>query len=168
MQVRILSESDAIAFRRLRRERLEQDPHAFAESIAEADALSLETIRTRLRKSSGENFVIGAFSSSGDLIGIGGFARSPRLKSRHKGNIWGVYVRPEARKHGAGRSILAALIDRARQEPGLEQIQLSVSTGQTAARRLYESLGFEVFGCERHALKIDGVYVDEDHLVLWL
>ncbi|MBZ5600952.1 MAG: GNAT family N-acetyltransferase [Acidobacteriia bacterium] len=166
MQVRILTESDAEAFRILRRERLHQEPHAFAESIAEHDALSLETIRTRLRRS-GENFVVGAFEDE-ELVGIAGFSRSPRVKSRHKGIIWGVYVRSRARGQGAGRALISALIDRARVEPGLEQIQLSVSIGQEAARRLYESLGFEVFGRERHALKVDGHYVDEDHMVLWL
>jgi len=168
MHVRMLSESDAASFRRLRRERLEQDPRAFAESLAEHDALSPQTIAARLRNTSGENFVIGAFSDSGELAGMAGFSRSPRIKSRHKGNIWGVYVRPQARGQGAGRAILTALVDRARRESGLEQIQLSVSTGQAAARHLYESLGFETFGRERHALKVDGEYVDEDHMVLWL
>jgi len=168
MYVRLLAESDADEFRRLRRERLEQEPHAFAESIPEHDAISLQTIRARLRHASGENFVVGAFSENNELIGIAGFSRSPRLKSRHKGIIWGVYVRSAARGQGAGRALLTALIDRARQEDGLEQIQLSVSAGQKPARQLYESVGFEVFGHERHALKVDGEYVDEDHMVLWL
>lgn len=167
MQVRLLSASDAAEFRLLRRERLEQDPRAFAESIAEHDALSPDTIRDRLRTSSGENFVVGSFDDHG-LIGIAGFSRSPRLKSRHKGIIWGVYVRPRARGSGAGKAMLTALIDRARQERGLEQIYLTVSTSQIAAKRLYASLGFERFGTEKHALKIDGEYVDEDHMVLWL
>src|SRR5581483_5068451 len=167
MQVRILTECDADAFRRIRRERLEQSPRAFAESIPEHDALSADTILTRLRQASGENFVVGAFVND-ELVGIAGFSRSPRLKSRHKGVIWGVYVRPTVRSQGAGRALITALIDRARREPGLEQIQLSVSTGQDSARALYESLGFEIFGHERHALKVDGEYVDEDHMVLWL
>jgi RimJ/RimL family protein N-acetyltransferase len=168
MRVRILSEADAAVFRRLRRERLERDPHAFAESISEHDAISVDTIASRLRHASGENFVVGAFHPDGCLIGMAGFSRSPRLKSRHKGVVWGVYVRPEARGRGAGRALLSALIERARQAPGLEQIALTVSTTQTAARRIYESLGFEIFGRERHALKVDGDYVDEDHMVLWL
>jgi RimJ/RimL family protein N-acetyltransferase len=168
VHVRILAESDAASFRELRRERLVQDPRAFGESMEEHDAISFETIAVRLRKASGENFVVGAFDDAGEMIGIAGFARSPRLKSRHKGTIWGVYVRPEARGTGAGRAMIAALIDRARQESGLEQIQLSVSCRQSAAKRLYESLGFEVFGRERHALNVDGEYVDEDHMVLWL
>jgi RimJ/RimL family protein N-acetyltransferase len=167
VQVRILAESDAAQFRALRRERLERAPHAFAESVAEHDALSLETIQARLRHASGENFVMGAFED-GALVGIAGFSRSPRLKSRHKGVIWGVYVRPDMRGRGAARLLLDALIARARAEPGLEQILLSVSIGQAAARRLYESLGFEPWGRERHALKVDGQYVDEDHMVLWL
>jgi RimJ/RimL family protein N-acetyltransferase len=167
MHVRILRESDAVPFRQLRRERLEQDPRAFHESVSEHDAISPETIAARLRNASGENFVIGAFED-GRLIGIAGFSRSLRVKSRHKGVIWGVYVRPEARGKGAGRAIVNALIERARQEPGLEQIQLTVSTGQESAKRLYKSLGFEVAGYERRALKVDGEYVDEDRMVLWL
>jgi len=164
----MLSASDAVPFRHLRRERLEQEPQAFGESLEEHDAIALETIAARLENASGDNFVIGAFEDAGDLIGMAGFSRSPRRKSRHKGTIWGVFVRPEARGKGAGRAVLEALVSRARAQAGLEQIQLSVSTGQIAARRLYESLGFEVFGHERHALKVDGQYVDEDHMVLWL
>ncbi len=161
----MLSESDAEAFRKLRRERLTEEPRAFAESVEEHDAISLETIRARLRDSSGENFVVGAFEG-GELVGMAGFSRSPRKKSRHKGVIWGVYVRASARGRGVGRALLTALIERARGE--VEQIQLSVSVGQIAARKLYESLGFDVFGRERHALKVAGEYVDEDHMVLWL
>ena len=168
MQTRILSESDAAAFRTLRRERLEQDPRAFHESVEEHDAISAETIATRLRLASGENFVVGAFSSAGELIGMAGFSRSPRIKSRHKGTIWGVFVKPEVRGQGAGRAIITALIERARKESGLEQITLTVSTTQAAARRLYDSLGFKIFGTEPHALKVGGAYVDEDQMVLWL
>jgi ribosomal protein S18 acetylase RimI-like enzyme len=165
MHVRMLAESDADQFRKLRRERLEHDPRAFAESVEEHDALSPEVIRTRLRHASNENFVVGAFDGD-ELIGIAGFSRSPRKKHRHKGVIWGVFVRPDARGKGAGRALLEALIARARTE--VEQIQLSVSATQSAARDLYLSLGFEIFGRERHALKVDGHYVDEDHMVLWI
>ena len=39
---------------------------------------------------------------------------------------------------------------------------------QAAAKRLYISLGFEVFAQESRALKIGDVYVDEDYMVLHL
>ena len=59
-----------------------------------------------------------------------------------------------------------ALLERARAQAGLERITLHVATVQVAARQLYASLGFEPFGCERESLKVAGVYVDEESLVL--
>jgi ribosomal protein S18 acetylase RimI-like enzyme len=90
------------------------------------------------------------------------------LKSRHKGHVWGVYVTEARRGRGMGRALMGSLVDRARACQGLEQIILTVTTEQTAARRLYESLGFQKFGQEPRALRIDGRYVDEDYLVLML
>ena len=167
MIVRVLTPEDAVPFHRLRRERLEQSPKAFAESIAEHEALTLSTIAARLSRSD-DNFVIGAFSPERELAGMAGLARETRLKARHKAIVWGVYVRPRWRGKGVGRAVLIELLNRARSLPGLEQIRLTVATSQDAAKRLYESLGFEVFGTERHALVVDGEYVDEDHMVLWL
>src|SRR5262245_36858274 len=103
MRIRMLCESAAVAFRALRRSRLEEDPRAFAESVEEHDSISLETIAARLRHSSGENFVVGAFDGD-QLVGMAGFSRNLRRKSRHKGTIWGVYVRATARGKGAGRA----------------------------------------------------------------
>ena len=165
IQIRELKREDADAFRALRHERLELAPRAFAESIAEHDAIPLATIAARLAASSPDNFVMGAFAQ-GQLIGIAGFSRSPRIKTRHKAVIWGVYVQPTWRNQGAARTLLQALLERAQSSAGLEQIHLTVASDQIAAKRLYTSLGFEVFGHEKHALKIDGGYVDEDHMVL--
>jgi RimJ/RimL family protein N-acetyltransferase len=168
MQVRALTRADVSAFQQLRRERLEREPHAFAESLAEHDSTSIESMARRLESSSPDNFVIGAFAPGGGLIGMMGFARNLREKSRHKGLIWGVFVQPAWRNQGVARGMLAELIERVKTNPGVEKINLTVSADQTAAKRLYLSLGFEVSGQEKHALKVDGAYVDEDHMVLWL
>ena len=45
---------------------------------------------------------------------------------------------------------------------------LTVSAEQVAARRLYESLGFQAFGREPRALLVNGLYVDEDYMILRL
>jgi ribosomal protein S18 acetylase RimI-like enzyme len=64
--------------------------------------------------------------------------------------------------------MLTQMLHRLRSYPGLEQVSLSVSVSQAAARRLYSALGFEVYGYEKHALKVGETYVDDEHMVLWL
>jgi RimJ/RimL family protein N-acetyltransferase len=167
MELRALSRADAERFRKLRREGLLESPRSFGESVAEADALPLESIAQRLESDLKENFVIGAFAENAELIGMAGFARNPRLKGRHKGLIWGVYVQPAFRGKAVGRAILLEIIRRAKTLDGLDQIHLNVAV-DTAAQRLYASLGFEVYGRERHSLKIEGEFVDEDLMTLFV
>ena len=167
MEIRALTRADLDQFQRIRRERLEREPRAFGESLSEHDATPKEVIAKRLDTSSDDQFVIGAFGPGGHLIGMAGFARNLRPKSRHKALIWGVYVQPTWRNQGVARAILTTLIERAKKNPAVEKIMLTVASDQVAARRLYKSLGFEVFGHEKHALKVDESYVDEDHMVLW-
>ncbi len=50
----------------------------------------------------------------------------------------------------------------------VEQVHLCVAAAQNRAAALYTSLGFESFEREKHALKIDKEYVDQDYMVLWL
>lgn len=167
MDVRLLDESDAGAFFALRLEGLEREPGAFGSSPDEHRNMPLQTVARRLKPVPNGDFVVGAFVA-GVMIGIAGFHREERIKTRHKGGVWGVYVKSEWRGKGAARMMLSTLLDRVRTYPELDHVLLNVTADQTAARRLYSSLGFERFGYERRAFRIGEDFLDQEHMVLWL
>jgi RimJ/RimL family protein N-acetyltransferase len=171
MEIRELTESDAAAFRALRLRALRDHPDAFAQTYDDAAARPPESYAEQLQAAaaSPDDCILGAFDAEGTLVGMVGFRREIYAKVRHRGYIWGMYTAPEARGKGTGRALLAEAIRRARAIPGVEQINLSVVTRNPTARTLYLSMGFEVYGLERRALKLpDGTYLDEEHMVLRL
>lgn len=167
MDVRLLTADDAEAFWHLRLEALRNDPASFADSAEEHLKTTVEGAREFLTKSdAASNFVVGMFEE-GKLFGTAGFFRRPNNKERHKGHIWGVYVRPQSRGKGAGSTLMKEIIRRAREIEGIEQITL-VASANLPAQRLYTALGFESYGIEPHSLKIGSEYVDDVLMVLWL
>jgi ribosomal protein S18 acetylase RimI-like enzyme len=168
MHVRKLTEADAAEFQQLRLRALRDDPEAFSASYEESHTVPLARVAQRLREESttGDNCILGAFETS--LVGMVGFMREPGLKEQHKGFIWGMYVQPDRRGQGIGKALLAQVIAHAEHVTGLVQVHLSVVTTQEAARHLYRSLGFEVYGLEPRALKVRGQYLDEEYMVLRL
>src|SRR5262245_19059729 len=167
MDIRIITKHDVEEFIRLRLEALTREPYAFARAPEDEHSRSPESVAPRLRAAPEGNFVVGAFEGM-HMVDQHGFVRNEILKERHKGTICVVYVTAAARGQGVAKAMLTQLLDRVRGYPGLEQVSLSVSIPQEAARRLYSALGFEVYGYEKHALKVGETYVDEEHRVLWL
>ena len=53
-----------------------------------------------------------------------------------------LYVAPEARREGVGRTLVEAVVDRAR-ERGCRRVELDVNSENPAAMALYRSLGFD-------------------------
>ena len=165
--IRFLTVDDMQAWRQLRLEALERDPEAFSSSVEEHHGLSAEDVEQRISDDPAGRFVIGAFVD-GRLAGMAGFYREQGPKTRHKGHIWGVYITRSARGRGLGRGMMKALLERATKLSGIEQVQLAVTSTQSAAIGLYRALGFVPFARELKALKLGERYIDEEFLVLWL
>jgi ribosomal protein S18 acetylase RimI-like enzyme len=154
IQIRQLTTFDAVSFRELRLEGLRLSPEAFGSTYDFEKDQPLERYTGWLTNST----VFGAFQNS-ELIGTASFTRLSGLKDSHKGLLRAMYVRPAARRSGAGRQLVQAIIELARQK--VEQVQLSVVSTNQPAIRLYQTLGFRQYGLEKNALKHNGTYSDE-------
>lgn len=155
--VRPLLPAEATLYREIRLEALRLHPEAFGASSEHEAAQPLAFFEQRLTGNS-----IFAGTSGQRLLGVGGFMPETGVKRAHKGHLWGMYVRPEARGTGLARRIALAVLEHAAAR--VELIQLSVVAGNEVAHRLYLSLGFAPFGVEARALKVDGQYFDEIHM----
>lgn len=112
------------------------------------------------------NVTIGGFVD-GALVGTTALVVPTKLKQRHKGHVVGVYVAPPWRGTGLARDMLDRLIHEARAS-GLVLLTLSVTVGNTAARRLYQSAGFEIYGVEPLALRVGTTLLDDELMALRL
>jgi len=98
---------------------------------------------------------------NGRIVAMIGYSGNETSKLRHKGRIWGLYVRTDARGRGLATELVKSVLVVARDVLGVEQVQLAVSTQNTATYGLYLRLGFTVYGTEVGAMKIGSSYVDE-------
>jgi RimJ/RimL family protein N-acetyltransferase len=163
--IRALRSADADAFLALRRQALLDAPLAFLSSPADDLGASLAAARAQLRRAP-EAVVFGALAPA--LVGMVGLYRDRHLKAGHKAHLWGMYVTPAHRRHGLGAALLQTAVTHAREIDGVTRVHLGVSEAAPAARRLYERLGFTVWGTEPDALSHGGETVAEHHMMLRL
>ncbi|NML32630.1 GNAT family N-acetyltransferase [Paraburkholderia antibiotica] len=168
--IRQLGPADRDAYFELRLRGLKAHPEAFGQSYEEALAKGAAQHDATLQGSIAEGrFLLGAYASAdAPLIGMVGLLRHAADKERHKANVVGMYVAPEAAGRGVGRALLGGLIERAATVDGLRQLQLTVGSRNEAARKLYESLGFRKYGCEIDSLNVGGIFHDEDLMARFL
>ena len=163
IEIRLLRPEDADSIRKLRLEALLDSPESFGSSYEEEREYSLKKFKDRLES----GCTLGAFLHE-ELVGMVTVIQETRNKTKHKANIFGMYVSPAQRGQGIGKNLIIKAINQAKTMKGIEQIHLTVVTSNDAAKHLYLSLGFEIYGREKHALKIGDSYLDEEHMYLFL
>jgi ribosomal protein S18 acetylase RimI-like enzyme len=159
--IRRLTPSDAGVFRSVRLEALQNAPEAFGSTFEKESAEPEQYFVDRLAR----NVVFGGFFDQ-SLVGVAGFYKQEGTKMNHKGVLWGMYVKPEARGSGVAAALVEALLEHASKE--VEQVQLTVVVNNLRARRFYERMGFVEYGLEKESLKYRGAYFDEALMVKFL
>jgi RimJ/RimL family protein N-acetyltransferase len=155
IEMRRLETGDATSYREIRLESLQSHPEAFGASWEHEAARPASWWTERLEI----NTVLGGWIDGSPLLGVAGFRVHAAAKLRHKGILWGMYVRPQARGTGLAMSLVQRIIEQA--TPLVEELCLGVATSNTAAHRLYRAAGFEPYGLERRALTVGEAYHDE-------
>jgi L-amino acid N-acyltransferase YncA len=152
--IRLIRESDIEGFRQtldaVCRER---------KYLAALEAPELERVRNFVSSNIKEGYPQFVAEEDGKIVGwcdaIPGGATSG---SAHVGNL-GMGVLASHRGQRIGRCLLEATIEGARRS-GLEKIELSVYSQNTAAISLYRKLSFEEEGLKKRGRLADGIYDD--------
>lgn len=164
MLVRKLDADDAAALQACRLFGLEESPDAYLATYAEVRDTPLSRLAAELTDE--DIHYLGAFDGE-NMIGFMRFLRCNRHARRHVAEVRSVYVRGSARGRKVGSTLLRSLIVDAR-AAGLESLILSVLEDNVAARRLYETCGFRLYGMEPRAIRKADGDIDQAHYVLLL
>jgi ribosomal protein S18 acetylase RimI-like enzyme len=144
--------------RAMRLEALRSEPAAFSSSYEETLAWPDEIWRRRLANEPRIHLLARARSRP---IGIVGGYLGADDGDDSVAEVFGMYVTKEHRGRGIGRLLLTSLIDRLSALPRIATIRLVVTETQEPARRLYESVGFQVVGMTEDGIVFDDRRYDE-------
>lgn len=165
--IRSLERRDWSAWWAVRLRCLTDHPDAFGQDYNEAISAGEVASRERYEATSitGRNRIFGAFDDELNLVGVIGIIGNDRAKTRHRMDIWGMYVEPSARGTGTGRRLVDAAISHAHQVDGVLQVHLTVTSHNHAAIALYTRCGFQRYGREPRARMLPDGPVDEDLMI---
>lgn len=161
-EIRPVTKAEAAAWRVLRLEMLRDEPVAFSSSYEDQADYPLSFFEARI-PDDGVDVLFGVYVD-GALCGSAGFSQEDGAKVSHKGLMWSVYLRPHLRGAGIAEALVRRVIEHARRY--VVQLICGVSVDNPRAGRLYRRLGFQCYGVEPRALRIDGRDYDEELLVI--
>ena len=164
MHIRKLLPDDVQQYRAVRLRALRDEPSAFGSSLDEEADRPLQFFAAQLAPGS-ERELIGAFEGD-TLVGIVGITREEGAKEMHRAFLRSMFVAPQSRGQGIGKQLLANALCAVDAMPGVRQVTLAVTAGNTAALALYEAAGFRPYGRAPEALFVQGAYHDEILMVL--
>lgn len=156
--IRPLTVADVHAWRELRLEMLERDPQGYYADLDQTRAQS--DCEWQRSIPSLPDVLFGLFDGE-RLIGSCGFYVEKVPKLAHKGEMWGVYVSQEFRGHGHALALVQAVIAHAR-----DRVDVLLTGASAAGAPFYKRAGFETYGIERDAYRVDGLSLDNELMAI--
>ncbi len=168
--LRLMQESDLLAYKALRDAMLAGHPEAFTSDAETESRRDLASYRNRLPGGQGGATLFTLLAVDGErVVGALTCEREPRRKVQHLAQLLGMMVADTHVGRGIGRALLAAAIARLQAMPGLAQLTLSVTASNRPAVGLYRSMGFQRYGRLPDAVRLpDGRRLDKDLMLLRL
>src|SRR5574341_655374 len=149
---------DAMSFRELRLEALQESPTAFSADYQTNASQPPDFWQDRLKED--ENAIIFFAEYEHHLIGMTGILRGHSPKTKHSAWIWGVYVTPEWRGLRIAEELINSCCAWAKARK-VVIVKLGVGATNQPAIRCYERCGFSAYGTEPRAAFYEGKFYDE-------
>lgn len=157
--IREANPTDAIQFRMLRLEALQNNPIAFTADYQKNLNYPPKYWEDLLTMQADESTIFLAEYET-NLIGMTGIARGSSPKTRHGAWIWGVYVSPDWRGLRIAEEIIRSCFTWARARK-IILAKLGVAAVSRPAINCYERCGFKTYGTEPRTVLYEGKYYDE-------
>jgi ribosomal protein S18 acetylase RimI-like enzyme len=152
--VRRLMPADAAVYRDIRFEALQSAPEAFSSTLEEETSLVLADFAELTRRSQ-----VYAVFAGPEAVGMASLKVATKRKTRHRGEIWGMYVQESHRGTGAASALLNGLMSQAR--GAVSQLELNVVAVNDRAISFYQNHGFNEVGRIPSAARGGDGFLDE-------
>lgn len=161
VNIRTATSQDAQQLYLLRLEALRMHPDAFAADVDITMSNGVEEwgrlIENYAKDQSGIIFVA---SAEDKIVGMTGLVRGHWPKTRHRGLLWGIYVKPDWRGRHIGGGLINGCAEWAKVNH-MTMLTLGVNIQNTQAIHCYTRCGFSTYATEPRAILDRGNYHDE-------
>ncbi|OPA77769.1 hypothetical protein BVG16_15175 [Paenibacillus selenitireducens] len=166
--IRKLTVEDADTLWALRLQSIREHPTMFFSSYEEMTDRKLDEFK-KTYPASEDQFILGAWGESEQLIGMVGFRKAPVSKNiMNHGNLWGLYVQASYQNLGIGKQLIEAMLDALQEMKDLTAVTLGVMSHNEAAIHVYQQFGFELYDVEKDAFTYKGQSYDHQLMIRWM
>ncbi|MBJ9956400.1 GNAT family N-acetyltransferase [Acinetobacter courvalinii] len=154
IEIKILGVDELNDFRGIRLSALAKAPAMFGSTYDVEIVKPLSFFQSCLSNST----IFGVYHKD-KIIGLAALIQESGIKLAHKAVLSSVFIEPEFQSQGIATGLLRTI--NAYSQAQVEQVLLTVAADNQSAIKLYQKMGFEVYGVEKKALKNNNEYTDE-------